>query len=138
MNTHLLENQVAIVTGAGRGIGRATALALAQSGAAVVLAARSGDEITCVADEIKYNGGRAVLAIPTDVSDMAEVDHLLVLTLRAFGRIDTLVNNAAAIHPLGRVWETSPFDWQRLIAGPPPNSLKAAGTIGYPHLYMLF
>jgi len=64
MNPHLLENQVAIVTGAGRGIGRATALALAQSGAAVVLAARSGDEITCVADEIKYNGGRAVLAIP--------------------------------------------------------------------------
>jgi NAD(P)-dependent dehydrogenase (short-subunit alcohol dehydrogenase family) len=47
---------------------------------------------------------------------MAEVDHLLVLTLRAFGRIDTLVNNAATVHPLGRVWETSPFDWQRLIA----------------------
>jgi len=46
---------------------------------------------------------------------MAEVDHLLVLTLRAFGRIDTLVNNAAAIHPWP-VWETSPFDWQRLIA----------------------
>src|SRR5512137_2743030 len=116
MNTHFLQNQVAIVTGAGRGIGRATALALAEAGAAVVLAARSGDEIACVADEIKYNGGGPVLSIPTDVSEAAEVDHLLVLTMRAFGRVDTLVNNAALIHPLGKVWETSPTAWQKLLA----------------------
>ncbi len=116
MNTHLLQHQVAIVTGAGRGIGRAAALALAEAGAAVVLAARSGDEIACVADEIKYNGGGPVLSIPTDVSEAAEVDHLLVLTMRAFGRIDILVNNAALIHPLGKVWETSPTAWQKLLA----------------------
>jgi NAD(P)-dependent dehydrogenase (short-subunit alcohol dehydrogenase family) len=115
-NAHnLLENQVAIITGAGRGIGRATALAFARAGASVVLAARSTDEIASVADEIKYNRGGYALAIPTDVSDAAEVDHLLVLTLRAFGQIDILVNNAALVHPIGRVWETSPLAWQKLI-----------------------
>jgi NAD(P)-dependent dehydrogenase (short-subunit alcohol dehydrogenase family) len=114
-NSKLLEGQVAIITGAGRGIGRAAALALAQAGAAVVLAARSADELNSVADEIKHQGGKA-LAIPTDVSDVAQVDYLLVLTLRAFTRIDILVNNAALIQPLGKVWETSPFAWQKLIA----------------------
>jgi NAD(P)-dependent dehydrogenase (short-subunit alcohol dehydrogenase family) len=115
MNSSLLENQVALVTGAGRGIGRATAVALARAGAAVILAARSGDEITSVADEIKANGGKA-LAIPTDVSDVRQVDHLLILALRGFGGIDILVNNAALVQPLGKVWETSPMAWQRLIA----------------------
>ena len=110
----LLADQVAIVTGAGRGIGRACALALAQAGAAVVLVARSHDEITSVADEIKQQGGRA-LAISTDVSDPTQIDHLLVLTLRAFNRVDILVNNAALVEPLGKVWETAPTAWQKLI-----------------------
>ena len=110
----LLENQVAIITGAGRGIGRATALTFAQAGASVVLAARSQAEITSVADEIKENGGK-VLAIPTDISDVVQVDHLLVLTLRAFGKVDILVNNAAVVHPVGKVWETSPKAWKNLI-----------------------
>lgn len=114
-NLKLLEGQVVLVTGAGRGIGRAAALALAQAGAAVILAARSADELHSVADEIKHRGGRA-LAIPIDVSDPAQVDYLLVLALRAFNRIDILVNNAALIQPLGKVWETSPTAWQKLIA----------------------
>jgi 3-oxoacyl-[acyl-carrier protein] reductase len=115
INPNLLEGQVALVTGAGRGIGRAAALTLARAGAAVVLAARSQDEVTGVADEIKQAGGKS-LAIPTDVGDIRQVDSLLILTLRAFGGIDILVNNAAVIQPLGKVWETSPMAWQRLIA----------------------
>lgn len=111
----LLQGQVALVTGAGRGIGRAAALALARAGASVILAARSADEINSLADEIKHHGGKA-LAIPTDISDVAQVDYLLVLTLRAFGHIDILINNAALVQPLGKVWETSPTAWQKLIA----------------------
>jgi len=113
--TPLLKDQVALVTGAGRGIGRAAALALAAAGAAVVLVARSKDEIASVADEIKHQGGKA-LATPTDVSGISQIDNLLVLTLRAFGGVDILVNNAAMVHPLGKVWETSPVAWQKLIA----------------------
>lgn len=112
--SQLLENKVALVTGAGRGIGKATAITLAKAGAAVVLAARSEAEIGSVASEIKLFGGRC-LAIPTDVSDLVQVDHLLVLILRAFGQVDILVNNAAVVQPLGKVWETSPKAWQRLL-----------------------
>lgn len=110
----LLRGQVAIVTGAGRGIGRAAALALSAAGASVVLVARSAAELAAVADEIKHRGGQA-LAIPTDVSEIASVDYLLVLALRAFGRVDILVNNAALLRPVGRVWETSPAEWRKLI-----------------------
>jgi NAD(P)-dependent dehydrogenase (short-subunit alcohol dehydrogenase family) len=80
-----------------------------------VLASRSADELQSLVDEIKQNGGKA-LAIPTDVSDVAQVDYLLVLTLRAFGRVDILVNNAGMVQPIGKVWETSPLAWQKLIA----------------------
>lgn len=111
---NLLGKQVAIITGAGRGIGRAAALALAQAGAAVVLAARSAEEISMVAEDIKQNGGQA-LAVPTDISDTGQVDYLLVLALRAFNRIDILVNNAALFQPAGKIWETSPVAWQKAI-----------------------
>jgi NAD(P)-dependent dehydrogenase (short-subunit alcohol dehydrogenase family) len=112
--TKLLDNEVAIVTGAGRGIGKAVALALAQAGAAVVLVARSEGELSATAHQIKETNGRA-LAIPTDVSDPVQVDHMLVFALRAFGKVDILVNNAAAVTPLGKVWEVSPQAWKQAI-----------------------
>ncbi len=88
-----LTDKVAIVTGAGRGIGKAIALMFAQAGASVVAAARTVTEIEGTAAEIKAKGGRA-LAVPTDVTQPDQVSKMVQTTLSTFGRIDILVNNA--------------------------------------------
>ena len=111
---NLLQNKVAIITGASRGIGRATALMFAKAGGSVVLAARSGDELQALVEEIKAAGGSA-LAIPTDVTSQADVDWLITSTMRAYRQIDILVNNAGVLNPIGKTWEVHPEDWQRLI-----------------------
>jgi NAD(P)-dependent dehydrogenase (short-subunit alcohol dehydrogenase family) len=82
------------VTGASRGIGAASARALAAAGAAVVLAARSEAALTALADEIGARGGRA-LAVPTDVTDPASVRALVERAVDGYGRLDAAVNNAA-------------------------------------------
>ena len=90
-----LSGRVAIVTGAGRNIGRGIALALAQGGAAVVVNARSNlKEAEGVAGEIERAGGKA-LAVTADVADAAAVDKMVAAAAARFGGIDILVNNAA-------------------------------------------
>jgi 3-oxoacyl-[acyl-carrier protein] reductase len=93
--TKELEGRVAIVTGAGRNIGRGIALALADGGAAVVVNARSNlKEAQAVAGEIERAGGRA-LAVTADVADADAVNNMVAAAVEKFGRIDILVNNAA-------------------------------------------
>jgi NAD(P)-dependent dehydrogenase (short-subunit alcohol dehydrogenase family) len=89
-----LSGKVAIVTGGGRGIGRAIALGLAHSGASVAVASRTQKEVEAVAEEIKKSGGKA-LAVAIDLTVNEQLENLVDRTLKEFGRIDILVNNAA-------------------------------------------
>jgi NAD(P)-dependent dehydrogenase (short-subunit alcohol dehydrogenase family) len=89
-----LTGKVAIVTGGGKGIGRAIALGLAGAGAKVAIAARTATEIEAVAQEIRSKGGEAIAQV-TDVGLSDQVEALVKATVQAFGRIDILINNAA-------------------------------------------
>jgi 7-alpha-hydroxysteroid dehydrogenase len=93
-----LDDKVALVTGAGRGIGRGIALAYAEAGADVVCAARTVEQIEKVAQEIRGLGRRA-LAVTCDVMDAAQLDELVSRSLEGLGRIDILVNNAGGTPP---------------------------------------
>ena len=88
-----LDGRVAIITGGGTGIGRGTALVLADHGADVVLAARRTEPLESTAHEIEALGRRA-LTVPTDVTSAEQCQTLVDTTMREFGRVDILVNNA--------------------------------------------
>jgi len=109
-----LSDKIAIVTGGGRGIGKAIALAFAREGANVVVAARTSPEIAQTAAEIQALGRRS-LAVKADVSRWDEVNHLVEETLRAFGKIDILVNNAGIQGPIGLLVENDIDEWINTI-----------------------
>jgi NAD(P)-dependent dehydrogenase (short-subunit alcohol dehydrogenase family) len=110
----LLKDKVALITGASRGIGAATARLFAQAGARVVLAARSEADLKAVAESIKAQGGHA-LAVPTDITNPQAVDDLVAQTVRQFHGIDILVNNAALLTPIGKSWQVDPKAWRTLL-----------------------
>jgi 3-oxoacyl-[acyl-carrier protein] reductase len=110
----LFEGQVAWVTGAGRGIGRAVAVALAEQGAAVALVSRTQNEVEQVAQEIRSRGGKAIASL-LDVSNWDMVNWTAQQTEATLGPIDLLINNAGLLDPLGKVWETDPEQAGRLI-----------------------
>jgi NAD(P)-dependent dehydrogenase (short-subunit alcohol dehydrogenase family) len=109
-----LGGQVAIVTGAGRGIGRAVAQELAKTGAAVAVLARSEDQLTETVALIEGEGGRA-LALPVDVTDQQAVARAVAETERQLGPVDLLVNNAGHGGQVGPVWEVEPDEWWRCV-----------------------
>jgi NAD(P)-dependent dehydrogenase (short-subunit alcohol dehydrogenase family) len=108
-----LQDQVAIVTGGGTGIGRVIAREMARVGAHVVVASRNPDHINPAAEEIQRLG-RQSLAVPVDVRVPEQVDNLVQATLGKFGRIDILVNNHGALFQCA-VEDLSPGGWNAII-----------------------
>ena len=111
----ILSDEVAIVTGGSRGIGKAIARAYARAGASVVIVARTQGEVEATAKEIESDGGRA-LAVQTDVSQAQDVERLVAQTLDTFGRVDILVNNAGVAGPMGLITEISEADWIKTLS----------------------
>lgn len=110
-----LSKDVAVVTGAGRGIGEGMARVLAGAGAAVVCAARRQNEIERVADEIREDGGRAI-AITTDVTDEAAVEALAKGAIEAFGGLDIWINNAGGSPIQAPLTELPREEWDATLS----------------------
>jgi len=148
-----LKDKVAIVTGAGQGIGRAIALEFAKEGARVTVNARKLEPLEEVVKEIRKGGGES-LAAAGDVSKMADVDGIIAKTVNAFGRLDILVNNAGILisadveHHSEQIWDDTMdinvkgtfFCIQRALPemikqgrGKIINIASIAGQIGFPN-----
>ncbi len=119
-NSSRLEGKKAVITGGGRGIGAATARLLAAEGAAVVVSARSQDQVEKIAEELRAQGARA-LGVPCDVADPEQVKALRAKAEEALGPVDILVNNAG-IATSAPLHATSLEVWNRVLA------VNATGT----------
>jgi NAD(P)-dependent dehydrogenase (short-subunit alcohol dehydrogenase family) len=111
MSSH---RKVAVVTGAGTGIGRSAALALARDGWAVVLAGRRKEALETVARDLAATGA-PILVVPTDVADPAQIENLFARTKDAFGRLDLLFNNAGIGAPAIPLEDLSYEQWKAVV-----------------------
>lgn len=109
-----MKDRVAVVTGGGRGIGRAIAQSLAAAGAVVAVTSRSADELNETVRVIEKDGGRAV-AYPADITDAAQTQSAVAAIEASLGPIDVLVNNAGSPGPLKPLLETEVSDWWRAM-----------------------
>lgn len=111
---HALDGEVALVTGGGRGFGRAIAEALARQGAKVIIVSRTAAQVEDAAAAIRAAGGEAI-GIPCDVTDRAQVEATVAAATARFGPITILVNNAGIPGPFGPIAETDPDDWWKAL-----------------------
>jgi len=109
-----LEGKTAIITGAGRGIGKAIALAFAREGADVVVVSRTLPQIAETAAQIK-GLGRCALAIRGDIAEKEDVDNAVTLAIKEFGKVDILVNNAGIQGPIGPMVENNIDHWMKAL-----------------------
>jgi 7-alpha-hydroxysteroid dehydrogenase len=98
-DTFRVDGRVAIVTGASRGIGAATALALAGAGADVVVSARNAEDLSALAAKVESDTGKRAVAVPADLNDLDSLDHLVEKAKSEFGRLDVVVNNVGGTMP---------------------------------------
>jgi fengycin family lipopeptide synthetase B len=110
-----LKDKTVVITGAGRGLGRAIAIAMAREGAGVTIVSRSLSELHSVEAAIT-KGGSKCLAFKGDVSRGGDVGRMVTQTMTMFGRIDILVNNAAVIGPARFLEDAVPEEWEKTIA----------------------
>ncbi len=109
-----MENKSVLITGASRGIGAATARLLFSNGANLVLAARSLNEITALAQELDPSGSK-VIAVACDVSSYTDVNNAVNTAITQFGSLDVLINNAGLIEPIKTLHESDPTQWSHVI-----------------------
>src|ERR1700760_637947 len=114
MTASPLAGRIALVTGASRGIGQATALALARAGAHVVAAARTVGGLEELDDRIRAAGGSATL-VPLDLRDFVKIDELAAALYQRYGRLDILVGNAAEFGTFSPLGHIDPKLWQEVI-----------------------
>jgi len=111
-----LAGKIALVTGASRGIGRASALALAKAGAHVIAVARTEGGLTELDDEIRAATGQPATLVPLDIADGDGLDTLGLALHQRFGRLDVMVHAAATLGPMTPVAHIEPKHWDRVVA----------------------
>ncbi len=111
-----LEGRVALITGGGRGIGRAIARACAAEGARLAVVARTAAELEETARLVEQESGAEAITLAADVSNRQQVEAAVAQTLGHYGAIDVLVNNAGNIGPVNALWNCDPDDWARTVA----------------------